>query len=72
MLLSRPVHKKRQIEFFGDSITCGYGVEGDVSDEIFDTADENRPNRIHCLPQNCLMQNLTWYRGTEKVLSRHI
>ena len=34
ILLSPPVHKKRQIEFFGDSITCGYGVEGDVSDQI--------------------------------------
>ena len=72
ILLSPPVHKKRQIEFFGDSITCGYGVEGDVSDEILIPQMKIRPNRIHCLPQNCLMQNLTWYRGTEKVLSRHI
>lgn len=58
ILLSPPVHKKRQIEFFGDSITCGYGVEGDVSDEIFVPQMKIRPNRIHCLPQNCLMQNL--------------
>lgn len=48
ILLSPPVHKKRQIEFFGDSITCGYGVEGDVSDEIFDTADEN-PTKSYSL-----------------------
>lgn len=40
-LLPPPAHKERQIEFFGDSITCGYGVEGDVEVLEFDTAQEN-------------------------------
>ena len=32
----------------GDSITCGYGVEGDVEDEIFCTAKEN-PSKAYSL-----------------------
>ncbi|MCH5268760.1 MAG: GDSL family lipase [Lachnospiraceae bacterium] len=40
-LLPPPAHKERQIEFFGDSITCGYGVEGDVDNLEFNTAEEN-------------------------------
>lgn len=40
-LLPPPAHKERQIEFFGDSITCGYGVEGTVDVLEFDTAQEN-------------------------------
>ena len=33
--------KKLKIEFIGDSITCGYGVEGKSEDETFTTATEN-------------------------------
>lgn len=40
-LLPPPEAKKRKIEIIGDSITCGYGVEGQVTDEIFTTATEN-------------------------------
>lgn len=47
-LLPPPKHKERQIEFFGDSITCGYGVEGDVEVLEFDTAQEN-PTKSYSL-----------------------
>ena len=33
--------KAMSIGFVGDSITCGYGVEGTASDEIFKTTTEN-------------------------------
>lgn len=47
-LLPPPRHKERQIEFFGDSITCGYGVEGDVEVLEFNTAQEN-PTKSYSL-----------------------
>lgn len=33
--------KKHRIEFIGDSITCGYGIEGICNVDIFNTAQEN-------------------------------
>lgn len=33
--------KERRIEFIGDSITCGYGIEGVFEKDIFNTAQEN-------------------------------
>ncbi len=33
--------KELQIEFIGDSITCGYGNEGSAESGVFDTAEEN-------------------------------
>ena len=47
-LLPPPKHKERQIEFFGDSITCGYGVEGNVEVLEFNTAQEN-PTKSYSL-----------------------
>ena len=33
--------KKYLIEFIGDSITCGYGIEAKSANELFDTSTEN-------------------------------
>lgn len=33
--------KTRKLEFIGDSITCGYGIEGKWMVDIFETAQEN-------------------------------
>lgn len=33
--------KNRKIEFIGDSITCGYGIESHLAEEEFSTATEN-------------------------------
>ena len=40
-LLPPPAPKKRKIQIIGDSITCGYGVEGSASDELHNTAVED-------------------------------
>lgn len=40
-LLSVPKAKQRKIQMVGDSITCGYGVEGAVTDEVHNTEKEN-------------------------------
>lgn len=41
-LPTRPTAAKtRKIEFIGDSITCGYGIEGKWMVDIFDTAQQN-------------------------------
>ena len=38
----RPTEKKKYlIEFIGDSITCGYGIEAKAGGELFDTGTEN-------------------------------
>lgn len=34
-------NKPRKIEFIGDSITCGYGIEGTFEVDIFNTTQEN-------------------------------
>ena len=39
--ISPTPQKKLKIEFIGDSITCGYGVEGKCSEEPFSTQTEN-------------------------------
>jgi lysophospholipase L1-like esterase len=33
--------KQRRIEFIGDSITCGYGIEGVFNTDVFNTTQEN-------------------------------
>lgn len=33
--------KERRIEFIGDSITCGYGIEGIFEKDVFNTTQEN-------------------------------
>lgn len=40
-LLELPAYPKKKIEFIGDSITCGYGIEGIAEKDIFTTAQEN-------------------------------
>lgn len=40
-LLSRPEKKKRQIQVIGDSITCGFGVEGSLEEMFHRTVTEN-------------------------------
>jgi hypothetical protein len=40
-LLPPPAPKSRKIQLIGDSITCGYGVEGSPEDTLHDTAVEN-------------------------------
>ena len=38
----RPLpEKSRKIEFIGDSITCGYGIEGVCNVDVFNTPQEN-------------------------------
>ena len=39
--LKKIENKKRKIEFIGDSITCGYGNEGKLDVDEFNTAQEN-------------------------------
>lgn len=40
-LLLPPERKQRKIQIVGDSITCGYGVEGSLADEFHRTCTEN-------------------------------
>ena len=40
-LLPPPVAKEKKIEVIGDSITCGYGIEGVLGVDTFTTAQEN-------------------------------
>lgn len=40
-LLAPPEPKEKKIEVIGDSITCGYGIEGVVEKDTFTTAQEN-------------------------------
>lgn len=40
-LLPPPASKARKIQFVGDSITCGYGVEGSVEEVLHRTCTEN-------------------------------
>ncbi|MBO4319411.1 MAG: hypothetical protein J5857_02970 [Treponema sp.] len=39
--ISPTPEKRLKIEFIGDSITCGYGVEGKSAEELFTTRTEN-------------------------------
>ena len=47
-LLPPPVAKEKKIEIIGDSITCGYGIEGIVEKDTFTTAQENPWNAYAC------------------------
>lgn len=38
--ITKTLEKKKKIEFIGDSITCGYGIEG-VNENPFRTSEEN-------------------------------
>jgi len=40
-LLTPPAKKERRMQIIGDSITCGYGVEGDIKRLEFRTSEEN-------------------------------
>lgn len=40
-LLEPPAPKKRRMQLIGDSITCGFGIEGSEQDMIHDTHTEN-------------------------------
>lgn len=47
-LLPPPAAKNKKIEIIGDSITCGYGIEGVVDVDTFTTAQENPWNAYAC------------------------
>ena len=47
-------NKKYLIEFIGDSITCGYGIEAKVSNELFDTGTENFEKTYAFISSNIL------------------
>ena len=47
-LLQPPAPKAKKIEVIGDSITCGYGIEGVVDVDTFTTAQENPWNAYGC------------------------
>lgn len=47
-LLPPPAPKANKIEVIGDSITCGYGIEGIVEKDTFTTAQENPWNAYGC------------------------
>lgn len=47
-LLPPPAAKPKKIEIIGDSITCGYGIEGVVDVDTFTTAQENPWNAYGC------------------------
>ncbi len=47
-LLPPPAAKTKKIEVIGDSITCGYGIEGIVEKDTFTTAQENPWNAYGC------------------------
>lgn len=40
-LLPPPEQRQRKIQIIGDSITCGYGIEGSVNDMVHNTSTEN-------------------------------
>lgn len=47
-ILPPPVAKDKKIEIIGDSITCGYGIEGVADVDTFTTAQENPWNAYAC------------------------
>ena len=47
-ILPPPAAKNKKIEIIGDSITCGYGIEGVVDVDNFTTAQENPWNAYGC------------------------
>lgn len=62
-LLAPPARKERRIEYIGDSITCGYGVEGKDETETFNTWHENPAKSYSLLSANALdadMHLVSW------------
>lgn len=47
-LLAPPPQPDKFIQFIGDSITCGYGIEGVVEVDVFNTTQENPWNAYAC------------------------
>lgn len=47
-ILSVPQTPEKLIQFIGDSITCGYGIEGTVDVDVFNTTQENPWNAYAC------------------------
>lgn len=47
-VLPPPESKEKKIEVIGDSITCGYGIEGVVEKDTFTTTQENPWNAYGC------------------------
>ena len=47
-LLTPPQEPQKLIQFIGDSITCGYGIEGTVNVDVFNTTQENPWNAYAC------------------------
>ena len=62
-LLTPPEEKARKIQIIGDSISCGYGIEGDVTDEVHATAVENPAKAYSLLTARALdaeVQVVAW------------
>lgn len=47
-VLAAPQAPEKLIQFIGDSITCGYGIEGMVDVDVFNTTQENPWNAYAC------------------------
>lgn len=47
-ILPPPQAPEKLIQFIGDSITCGYGIEGTVDVDVFNTTQENPWNAYAC------------------------
>ncbi len=47
-ILPPPQAPEKLIQFIGDSITCGYGIEGMVNVDVFNTTQENPWNAYAC------------------------
>lgn len=72
-LLPPPGRKQRQIQIIGDSITCGYGVEGSVEDLVHNTATENPSKAYSVLTAKALDADLEIVAWNGKgVLSSYI
>ncbi len=48
-ILPAPAPKKKKLEVIGDSITCGYGIEGVIDVDSFKTSQENPWHAYGCL-----------------------
>lgn len=57
-LLPPPEPKQRQIQIIGDSISCGYGIEGSVEDLVHNTATENPSKAYSVLTAKALDADL--------------
>ena len=57
-LLPPPAPKQRKLQIIGDSITCGYGIEGSLAEEMHRTATENPAKAYSVLTANALDADL--------------